>query len=87
MTFEQIDKILEEYGYSHDGLIGIMQDIQRLDNYLPMETLRYVSDKLEVPLARVYQLSGLSGHGDGLRGDLVERSPSTERGITTRKSA
>ncbi len=57
MTFEKVDQILEKYGYRHDALISIMQDIQRLENYLPMETLRYVSGEMEVPFSRIYQIA------------------------------
>jgi NADH-quinone oxidoreductase subunit E len=57
MGFEKVDEILENYGYRHDALIGLMQDVQRLENYLPMETLQYVSEKLEVPLSRIYHVA------------------------------
>jgi NADH:ubiquinone oxidoreductase subunit E len=57
MAFEKIDQILEKYGYRHDALIGIMQDLHRLENYLPAETIRYVAQRLEVPLTRLYYLA------------------------------
>jgi NADH:ubiquinone oxidoreductase subunit E len=57
MAFEKVDQILEKYGYRHDALIGIMQDLQRLENYLPAETIRYVAQRLEVPLTRFYYLA------------------------------
>ena len=57
MAFEKVDQILEKYGYRHDALIGIMQDLQRLENYLPAETIRYVAQRLEVPLSRLYYLA------------------------------
>lgn len=57
MTFEKIDSILEKYGCRHDALISIMQDIQRLENYLPPETLKYVSQRMEVPISRVYHIA------------------------------
>lgn len=57
MDFEKVDVILEKYEYKHDALIGMMQDIQRLENYLPLETLKYVSEKLEVPFTRVYHIA------------------------------
>jgi NADH-quinone oxidoreductase subunit E len=34
-----------------------MQDIQRLENYLPPETLKYVSRRMEVPISRVYHIA------------------------------
>lgn len=57
MSFEKVDQVLEKYAYRHDALISILQDIQRLENYLPPETLRYVSKKMEVPFTRVYQIA------------------------------
>lgn len=56
MAFEQVDEILDKYGYRHDALIGILQDVQRLENYLPKETLLYVGRKLEVPVSRIYYI-------------------------------
>ena len=57
MAFEKVDEILDQYGYRHDALIGILQDVQRLENYLPQETLLYVGRKLEVPLSRIYYIA------------------------------
>jgi NADH-quinone oxidoreductase subunit E len=57
MTFKKIDQVLEKYAYRHDALISILQDIQRLENYLPPETLGYVSKKLEVPLTRLHHIA------------------------------
>ena len=57
MDSEKVDAILEKYGYRHDALINIMQDIQRLENYLSLETLGYVSQKMEVSLTRIYYIA------------------------------
>lgn len=57
MDVEKIDLILGKYEYRHDALIGMMQDIQRLENYLPQETLQHISKELEVPLTRVYYIA------------------------------
>jgi NADH:ubiquinone oxidoreductase subunit E len=57
MAYEKVDQILAKYGYRHDALISIMQDIQRLENYLSMETLRYVSGEMELPFCRIYQIA------------------------------
>jgi NADH-quinone oxidoreductase subunit E len=35
----------------------MLQDIQRLENYLPLETLHYVGRKLEVPLSRIHYIA------------------------------
>jgi len=57
MGFEQVDNILEKYGHRHEALISMLQDIQRLENYLPQETLHYVGKKLEVPLSRIHYIA------------------------------
>lgn len=57
MSFKRVDEILDKYGHRHDALIGILQDVQRLENYLPLETLQYIGRKLEVPLSRVYYIA------------------------------
>lgn len=57
MESEKIDLILEKYEYRHDALIGIMQDLQKLENYLPSETLEYISKKMEVSLSRIYYIA------------------------------
>ncbi|MBW1769716.1 MAG: NAD(P)H-dependent oxidoreductase subunit E [Deltaproteobacteria bacterium] len=57
MSFEKVDEILEGYGHRHDALIGMLQDVQRLENYLPLETLQYIGGKLEVPLSRIYYIA------------------------------
>ena len=57
MDFEKVDKILDRYNYRHDALIGMLQDVQRLENYLPQETLQYIGKKLEVPLSRIYYIA------------------------------
>ncbi len=56
MCFEKVDLVLEKYGYRHEALIGMLQDIQLLENYLPVETLQHVCRKLEVPLSRIYYI-------------------------------
>lgn len=57
MAFEKVDEILDRYGHRHDALIGMLQDVQRLENYLPQETLLYIGRKLEVPLSRIYYIA------------------------------
>jgi NADH:ubiquinone oxidoreductase subunit E len=57
MGFEKVDEILDKYGHRHEALIGMLQDVQRLENYLPLETLQYIGRKLEVPLSRIYYIA------------------------------
>ena len=57
MGLQKVDEILDKYGHRHDALIGMLQDVQRLENYLPQETLQYICQKLEVPLSRIYYIA------------------------------
>lgn len=57
MSFEHIDEIMEKYGRRHDALIGMMQEIQRRENHLPEDALRYLAEELEVPLSRVHYIA------------------------------
>lgn len=57
MDFEKIDHILKKYDYRHSAIISIMQDVQDIENYLPEETIRYISEKLELNLTRVFDIA------------------------------
>jgi NADH-quinone oxidoreductase E subunit len=54
---KDIDKILKKYDYKKSSLIAILQDIQAVNRWLPPEMLKYVSEKLNVPLVDVYGLT------------------------------
>jgi len=56
MGFEQVDSILKRHEYRHSEIINIMQDVQGIENYLPEETLRYISEKLELSLTRIFDI-------------------------------
>ena len=57
MAFEKIDQIIEKYQYKHEEIIGIMQDAQIVENYLPETTLRHISNKMEIPLTRLFDIA------------------------------
>jgi NADH-quinone oxidoreductase subunit E len=56
MDFQAIDQILEKYGYRHTDIIGILQDAQTLENYLSEDSLRYISEKMEISLTRIFDI-------------------------------
>ena len=56
MKKTDIDKILKKYNYKKSALISILQDLQTINRWLPQETLRYVSEKMDVSLMDVYSL-------------------------------
>ena len=55
---ERIDAILDRYAADPAGLvIGVLQDLQKEFNYLSEEALRYVSEKSEISLSRLYAVA------------------------------
>ena len=57
MDLNQIEQVLQKYKYRHADIISIMQDVQGLENYIPEEAIRYISEKMELNLARVYDIA------------------------------
>lgn len=57
MDFDTIDSILKKHDYRHANIIGIMQDLQSIENYLPEEALRYISRKIEISLTRIFDIA------------------------------
>ena len=49
-----IDAILEKHGPAEQSLIAVLKDIQNQYGYLPQEALRHVSEKLAVPLSKIF---------------------------------
>jgi len=54
---EAIADIIEHYGAKAPALIMAMQDIQRRYNYLPKESLKLVSLKMNLPIAQIYSVA------------------------------
>ncbi|MGA3135254.1 MAG: NAD(P)H-dependent oxidoreductase subunit E [Terracidiphilus sp.] len=54
-----IDQAIAEHGGRPGALLGILEAVQSSNahNYLPMESLRYISNKTGVPPARVYSVA------------------------------
>ena len=50
----KIDKIMKNHSWEETALISIMHEIENLYNYLPAWVLRYVYEKLNIPLIQVY---------------------------------
>ena len=57
MDFEKIDRILQSYEYKHSSIISIMQDVQGIENYIPEKVLCYISEKMELNLARIFDIA------------------------------
>ncbi|MCX5772105.1 MAG: NAD(P)H-dependent oxidoreductase subunit E, partial [Candidatus Hydrogenedentes bacterium] len=57
MDTVQIDKVVGQCGGDPSALVGILQEIQRQEGYLPRKTLVGLSEKLDLPLSRLYALA------------------------------
>jgi len=51
---EFVEKIVARYEGDIGMLIPMMQDLQAERGYLPADQLRYLSERLDVPLTRIY---------------------------------
>jgi NADH-quinone oxidoreductase subunit E len=57
MDTKAIDGIVKKYNYEHSSIIAILQDLQELENYLPEKGLEYLSEKLSMPLSKIYRIA------------------------------
>lgn len=51
------EAILKKYGYEGSKVIQVLTEIQAQYNYLPRENLEYVSQRLKIPLSKVYSIA------------------------------
>jgi len=54
MELSMIDSIVDSYGKKTWTLISILQDIQKYDGYLSQEALWRVSERMDIPITRLY---------------------------------
>lgn len=55
IDYMELDRIIEEdFDNNKENLIMILQAIQGIYNYLPRPALAYVSEKIGVPLSKIY---------------------------------
>lgn len=54
---DKIDQIIEKYQGNPGALIHVLMDVQSENKWLPKEILTLISEKLNVPLSRVIQIS------------------------------
>jgi NADH:ubiquinone oxidoreductase subunit E len=58
LDYLELDRIIEdEYGGDKENLIMMLQAMQRRYNYLPKPALSYLSEKIGVPLSRIYGIA------------------------------
>ncbi len=53
----KVDEILDKYTDPSGMVIGALQDVQKEFNYLHPDALMYLSQKAEIPLARLYSVA------------------------------
>jgi len=57
MDNDRIDQIIDKHHAEASSLIQVMLEIQSENNWLPKETLDRVSERLDVPLARILHIA------------------------------
>ena len=57
MRADPVEDILKKYGKDPSQLIGVLQDIQGTYKYLSYDTLLEMSEKMQIPLSRIYSLA------------------------------
>lgn len=57
MTSTDLEKIISKYRYDESSLIGMLQDIQKQEGYLPRDTLMDVARQMDVSPARIFSLA------------------------------
>ncbi len=52
-----VNSVMEKYGNREDNLIQILIEVQEEYNWLPKHALCHISDRLSVPLTRIYNIA------------------------------
>lgn len=56
-SLKKIDEIIKKYDSNDSWLVMILQDVQEEYNYLPAESIKHISEKLDIPLSRVFSVA------------------------------
>ena len=51
---EKMDEIIANYAETEGALIPVLHEVQEVIGYLPMEVQKYLSEKMNIPLAEIY---------------------------------
>jgi len=54
---DTIKTVVEKYHGEKSALISILQDVQKEYSFLPKDALSLLSEEMEIPLSRVYEVS------------------------------
>lgn len=57
INYADLDQIIyQEFDGNKENLIMILQAVQNRYNYLPRSSLSYISEKLDIPLSKIYEV-------------------------------
>lgn len=51
---QELDAILSKYQGRHGALIPLLQEVQNLEGYLKKDTMKYVSEQMNISAAEIY---------------------------------
>jgi NADH-quinone oxidoreductase subunit E len=57
MERSKIDTIIKQYRGNESAILAILQDIQVKEKYLPKEVLEEVSQKMHIPMTKVFRIA------------------------------
>ncbi len=57
MNLKKVDEIIKKYNSNDSWLVMILQDVQQEYNYLPVDVIKHISEKLNIPLSRVFSVA------------------------------
>ena len=57
VNLKDVDQIIRDYGAEAGSLIAMLQDVQALYHYLPVEALRRIQEKTRAPMTRIYEVA------------------------------
>jgi NADH:ubiquinone oxidoreductase subunit E len=57
MIQEKVASIVDKYDADKEALIMMLQDIQDTYRYLPEEALRYIAERMDIPLTQLYAVA------------------------------
>ena len=57
MESVEIDAIIKQYGKKESSILPILQDIQAKEKYLPKDILEQVSQKMQMPLTKIFRIA------------------------------
>jgi len=57
MHAEQLEEIINDHGDQRSDLITVLHEVQSNYNYLPEDALRYLSERMSIPLIDIYSIA------------------------------